>query len=56
MYIATVILHLSEFDFWKMTPAKFFLLLDCHNEFNSVGEKAEPKELSVEEAKRWSEV
>jgi hypothetical protein len=38
---------MTEEQFWKCTPAKFFALVDCHKEF--VGAKEEEREVYADD-------
>lgn len=55
-YLGTVVLHMSEQEFWKCTPRKLFALTDVHVKLNSPEKqkKEKPKErLTIKELMSW---
>jgi len=55
MYLGTVILGMSEAEFWRCTPRKLMALTDVHLKvYSEQGQKERPQErLTLSELMRW---
>lgn len=55
-YLGTVVLNMTEDEFWKCTPRKLFTLLDIHGEINGNSEnqnKVTSPEQAVKQFMSW---
>lgn len=53
MYLGTVILQMSEEEFWRATPRKLFSLARVHLKANGEEESPATERLSVKEILSW---
>lgn len=53
MYAGTVVLGMSEEEFWRCTPRKLYAMLEVHFRLHSTDEQKEQERLTLQELLSW---